>query len=118
MIFSNELVDAFPVRVFENTAGGWREIAVTFDADGNAGESLLSPAPLPPSSVFAPNHAPGQRVEVHDSYRRWLADWLPHWRAGRMLTIDYGGIPARARTNRRRAAHRRGRRGRGLQGAR
>ncbi|MCU0776606.1 MAG: SAM-dependent methyltransferase [Akkermansiaceae bacterium] len=90
VIFSNELVDAFPVRVFENTAGGWREIAVTFDADGNAGESLLSPAPLPPSSVFAPNHAPGQRVEVHDSYRRWLADWLPHWRAGRMLTIDYG----------------------------
>ncbi len=90
VVFSNELVDAFPVRVFENTADGWREIAVTFDTDGNARESLLTPAPLPPSSVFAQSHAPGQRVEVHESYRRWLTDWLPHWRAGRMLTIDYG----------------------------
>jgi SAM-dependent MidA family methyltransferase len=90
VIFSNELVDAFPIRGFENTADGWREIAVTFDSMGNAAESLLSPAPLPPSSAFSQNHPPGQRVEVHDSYRCWLADWLPHWRAGRMLTIDYG----------------------------
>jgi SAM-dependent MidA family methyltransferase len=90
VIFSNELVDAFPVRGFEKTANDWREIAVTFDADGMARESLLSPAPLPPSSAFSPNHPSGQRVEVHDSYRRWLADWMPQWRAGRMLTIDYG----------------------------
>jgi SAM-dependent MidA family methyltransferase len=90
VIFSNELVDAFPVRGFENTADGWREIALTFDAEGKATESLLSPAPLPPSSAFSPSHPPGQRIEVHDSYRRWLADWLPQWRAGRLLTIDYG----------------------------
>jgi SAM-dependent MidA family methyltransferase len=90
VIFSNELVDAFPVRGFENTTDGWREIAVTLDADGKARESLLAPAPLPPSSVFSQNHAPGQRVEVHDSYRRWLLEWLPHWKAGRLLTIDYG----------------------------
>lgn len=90
VIFSNELVDAFPLRSFENTTDGWREIAVTLDADGMALESLLSPAPLPPSSAFSQNHALGQRVEVHDSYRHWLADWLPLWRAGRMLTIDYG----------------------------
>ena len=90
VIFSNELVDAFPVRAFDNNPDGWREIAVTFDTEGNARESLLSPAQLPPSSAFSPNHPPGQRVEVHDSYRQWLADWLPHWRAGRMLTIDYG----------------------------
>ena len=24
------------------------------------------------------------------SYRLWLAEWLPLWKAGRMLTIDYG----------------------------
>jgi SAM-dependent MidA family methyltransferase len=90
VIFSNELVDAFPVRGFENSTDGWREIAVTFDAEVMARESLLSPAPLPPSSVFSQNHPPGQRVEVHDSYRRWLAEWMPLWRAGRMLTIDYG----------------------------
>jgi SAM-dependent MidA family methyltransferase len=95
VIFSNELVDAFPVRGFENTTDGWRVIAVTFDAEGKARESLLAPAPLPPSSVFSQNHAPGQRVEVHDSYRRWLLEWLPHWKAGRLLTVDYGSTADR-----------------------
>lgn len=90
VIFSNELVDAFPVRRFQKTADGWRELAVSFEPDGRVRESLLPPAPLPGSSGFSETHAQGQRIEVHDSYRRWLADWLPHWRAGRMLTIDYG----------------------------
>ena len=91
VIFSNELVDAFPVRVFEKTAGGWREVAVVFDATGRARESLMEESALPPSSSFHVDHPIGQRVEVHDSYRGWLGDWLPAWRAGRMLTIDYGG---------------------------
>jgi SAM-dependent MidA family methyltransferase/putative NADH-flavin reductase len=85
VIFSNELVDAFPVRLFENHSDGWREIAVSSDA-----ESLLPTAALPPSSGFSADHPNGQRVEVYDSYRRWLNDWLPLWKAGRMLTIDYG----------------------------
>jgi len=90
VIFSNELVDAFPVRLFEMHSDSWREIAVAFDSAGAATESLMSPAPLPPSSGFCENHPPGQRFEVHDSYRCWLAGWLPLWKAGRMLTIDYG----------------------------
>ena len=90
VIFSNELVDAFPLRLFEKSAEGWREIAVSFDSVGTPTETLMSPTPLPPSSGFCDKHPPRQRIEVHDSYRRWLADWLPHWKAGRMLTIDYG----------------------------
>jgi SAM-dependent MidA family methyltransferase len=90
VIFSNELVDAFPVRVFENHPDGWREIAVSFDSSGNATEILLSPAPLPPSSALDKPHLAKQRVEVHDSYRLWLSEWLSLWKAGRMLTIDYG----------------------------
>ncbi|HEY5813037.1 MAG TPA: SAM-dependent methyltransferase, partial [Terrimicrobiaceae bacterium] len=31
-----------------------------------------------------------QRVEVHESYHCWLREWLPVWKAGSMLTIDYG----------------------------
>ena len=34
VIFSNELVDAFPVRKFQKTIDGWRELAVSFEADG------------------------------------------------------------------------------------
>jgi len=90
VIFSNELVDAFPVRLFQKQTEGWREIAVSFDASGIASESSLPPGLLPPSSGFSAAFPAGQRIEVHDSYRRWLSEWLPLWKAGHMLTIDYG----------------------------
>lgn len=90
VIFSNELVDAFPVRRFQNHPDGWRELALAFSPDGRVLESLLPVARLPESSGFSGNHPQGQWIEVHDSYRRWLADWLPLWKSGRMLTIDYG----------------------------
>ena len=94
VIFSNELVDAFPVRRFQRTSAGWQELAVQFDAQRRAHESLLPPAPLPDSSGFLASHAIGQRIEVHESYHRYLAAWLPSWKSGRMLTIDYGATAA------------------------
>ncbi len=90
VIFSNELVDAFPVRRFQKTAVGWQELAVYFDDRKRPCESLLSPAPLPDSSSFLESHPPGQWIEVHDSYRRYLTGWMPSWKSGQMLTIDYG----------------------------
>jgi len=90
VIFSNELVDAFPVRLYEKLADGWREITVGFDDAGMPSESPSSPGPLPASSIFSTSFPDGQRVEVHASYRQWLEEWLPLWKAGRMLTIDYG----------------------------
>ena len=90
VIFSNELVDAFPVRRFQKTPDGWLELAVHRDAAGLVREVLMPAAPLPESSGFSDDHTVGQRVEVHDSYHRWLAGWLPLWKAGRLLTIDYG----------------------------
>jgi SAM-dependent MidA family methyltransferase len=86
VIFSNELVDAFPARVFRKTPEAWREVAL----DGLMKEVLLPPAELPPSSIFSIGFGHGQTVEVHDSYRIWLESWLPCWKRGEMLTIDYG----------------------------
>lgn len=100
VIYSNELVDAFPVRVFQKSGESWREVGVSIGADGGASEILLSPALPPESTVFAHDHRDGQRVEVHESYRCWLHEWLPLWKRGRMLTIDYGG-PAEALYQRR-----------------
>jgi SAM-dependent MidA family methyltransferase len=94
VIFSNELVDAFPARRFQNTTDGWRELAVAFDQNHHAHESLLPPAQLPPSSSFHQSHPIAQWIEVHDSYHEWLTAWLPIWHAGRMLTIDYGATAA------------------------
>lgn len=90
VIYSNELVDAFPVRRFQKTVDGWQELAVHFDERRVAHESLLAPAPLPESSGFLDSHPLGQRIEVHESYHRYLEEWLPRWKSGRMLTIDYG----------------------------
>ena len=90
VIFSNELVDAFPVRRFQRTQDGWRELALNFEEPSQAHEVLLPPAPLPPSASFQQDYPMGQWLEVHDSYRQWLAEWLPAWQAGRLLTIDYG----------------------------
>jgi len=90
VIFSNELVDAFPVRRFQKTTDGWQELAVHFDAQRRAHESLLPPAPLPDSSGFLASHPVGQWIEVHDSYHCYLTEWLPSWKSGLMLTIDYG----------------------------
>lgn len=90
VIFSNELVDAFPVRRFQKTAVGWQELAVCIDAQRQVHESLLRPAALPDSSGFLTRHPAGQWIEVHETYHRYLTEWLPSWKSGRMLTIDYG----------------------------
>lgn len=89
LIFHNELVDAFPVRIFEKNETEWREVYVELQK-GNACEHLEQVEQLPNSSGFSIECAPGQRIEVSEQYLRWMHDWLPHWTRGEMLTIDYG----------------------------
>lgn len=94
VIYSNELVDAFPVRLFQKSEDAWREVALVFE--GSRMKDFLMPsAKLPPSSIFNQNLANGQRIEVHESYRLWLESWLPRWRKGEMVTIDYGDTAER-----------------------
>ncbi len=89
-IFSNELVDAFPCRVFVRDGDTWKELALHVEAS-RAREVLRKTTELPESSSFALPHRDGARVEVHESFRRWLGEWIPLWKSGRLLTIDYGG---------------------------
>lgn len=88
LIVSNELVDAFPCRVFRKEPAGWRELALRLEGGCIAEEWLTGP--LPESTIFSFSWPIGQRVEVRESYQMWLRDWLPAWRTGSMLTIDYG----------------------------
>jgi SAM-dependent MidA family methyltransferase len=88
IIISNELVDAFPCRVFKKNGDGWRELALRIEQKAVV-EEWISTA-LPTSTVFFGSWPVGQRVEVHESFRVWLREWLPGWKSGNMLTIDYG----------------------------
>ncbi|MFZ4681041.1 MAG: SAM-dependent methyltransferase [Terrimicrobiaceae bacterium] len=88
VIFSNELVDAFPCRIFQKKEASWRELELRIE-DGRIVE-IWRENPPPGSTAFAPEWPEGQRVEVQESFHRWLQEWLPAWKRGAMLTIDYG----------------------------
>ncbi len=92
-IFSNELVDAFPVVLAEWRAGAWHEVWVEITPEGRLVETLR-PLPHGLSSValetaWAPLE--GQRVEIPQRYRAWLGDWSAAAVGAHLLTIDYGG---------------------------
>ncbi len=103
LIFSNELVDAFPPKVvrWNDPRRVWEELHLRDQGINGFSEEFL---PIDPescrpedSSVFGPWESNGlpladeQRSEIHFGYRDWQREWLPHLRAGAMLTIDYGG---------------------------
>lgn len=105
LIYSNELVDAFPPAVLQWNGRGWDEVGLAGRID--AGLLQLSEVPLAcpverleqlDSVALIPAAWPGgrppehQRIEIAARYRDWLLDWLPAWRRGRMLTIDYGDV--------------------------
>lgn len=92
-IYSNELVDAFPVLLAEWRDGRWQEVWVELTGEGRLAETLR-PLPEQVSSVALTqtwNPAEGQRVEVPWSYHEWLGEWSAFAEAVTMLTIDYGG---------------------------
>lgn len=96
LIYHNELVDAFPVRLLQWTLEDscWREIFLRpINSGSNAWQEVLQPLSLPAiafsSLAKSPSH-PKQRIELHQSYHQWLHSWAPHWKEGAMLTIDYG----------------------------
>jgi SAM-dependent MidA family methyltransferase len=92
-IFSNEFVDAFPcVQLLLDPAGGdWREVCVGWPEDVNRPQESFREWLRQDNPGHAPaGFPPGQRIEMHLSYRRWLESWRHLWQSGRMLTIDYG----------------------------
>lgn len=92
-IFSNELVDSFPVhRVRQPEKGCLKEIYVNFRNDFFEEEGPLSTPLL--SSYFATEDVslePGQAAEVNLAARDWLQRAAGILDRGFLLTIDYGG---------------------------
>jgi SAM-dependent MidA family methyltransferase len=93
IVYSNELLDAFPIHRIVKKHGELYEIFVTEDQ----GELLETIVPLSNSKIaqyleqFAVDLREGQVLEIHLQAKRWLksvAEWLNQ---GWILTIDYGG---------------------------
>jgi len=98
LIFSNELVDAFPAKWLRWDGTRWEEVFVAYDPSKGLGEVFrklpvdLSPIDLSAMDLTEPPS--GQRIEILPSFRQWLQDLSPHWHEGAMLTIDYGAESA------------------------
>jgi SAM-dependent MidA family methyltransferase len=92
IIISNEFVDAFPCRRLVRLETGWADIYLHYD-DGRWRQEL-SPVPISfPYSALDAGFAVGQTIEVHESFRAWLANVSAQLDVGAILTIDYGGQP-------------------------
>ncbi len=88
--FSNELVDAFPARVFRKDQQGWSELHLVKEGILSEQFAPIDDDFLPESYIFKHDFSIGQRVEVHESYQLWFQEQIPSLLKGCFLTIDYG----------------------------
>ena len=93
LFLSNELIDAFPVRVIERDVTEWKERCVEID-----GKDVLDWCVVPISDEglrAAMKELPlpeveGYRTEICLASRDWMREVAVFFRRGYVLTIDYG----------------------------
>jgi len=99
-VFSNELVDAFPVSVVTRAGGHLKEIYVVAE-DENFRENL-GPLSDPAVAAYVARYAPeleeGQRAEVNLHALEWIRAAARFLARGFVLTIDYGDVAERLYT--------------------
>jgi SAM-dependent MidA family methyltransferase len=92
VFFSNELVDAFPVRVVAFRTGEWHERLVTVAND----EHTLIDGPIADDALrnviaeLNPPEIEGYTTEISLRARDWIAEVGRAVKRGYILTIDYG----------------------------
>ena len=92
LIYHNELMDAFPVELvqYDSVSRTWNTISIIWSGE-SAHESLEAPLPdITPFSVLNTHPRASQRAEIGTDLYAWFKEWLPLWREGSMLGIDYG----------------------------
>jgi SAM-dependent MidA family methyltransferase len=96
LFLSNELVDAFPVRLVQRGSEEWRERHVMADGDGAlvwcataALDDELRDAIRQLGLPEPPQPAP-YSTEINLAARRWMQDITGFMRRGYIVTIDYG----------------------------
>jgi len=93
-LYHNELLDAFPATLIQWHENAWHEVHIGAD-----GREVWLPLDWEASERMAfhalqhwPTRQPKQRVELHPSVRQWMHSWALAWKAGTMLTVDYGDL--------------------------
>lgn len=92
-LFSNELLDSFPVHRVRRTDGGPKEIYVNYR--GNSYVEDEGPLSSPLLRTYLEEEGvvlePGQTAEVNLAARDWLREAANCLQKGFLITIDYGG---------------------------
>ncbi|RKD24077.1 hypothetical protein BEP19_06615 [Ammoniphilus oxalaticus] len=96
VVYSNELLDAFPVYILEYNGTDWQEVRVTWDGEKdqfvevlvNIGSDQLK-SYLQREKPYIPKIA-GYRIEVNLDAENWLRQIGQGLKQGYLLTIDYG----------------------------
>jgi SAM-dependent MidA family methyltransferase len=92
VFFSNELVDAFPVRVVIFLAGQWLERRVDLHDEKLiwVDRPINDPQLIAAIQELAPPEIEGYTTEINLKARDWIADIGRSMRRGYVVTIDYG----------------------------
>lgn len=93
IVFSNELLDAFPVHRVKMEAGELREFFVDVSAQGGFTWTLAAPSSDTLAAYFANNEVvlgEGQIAEVNLDIENWLKKAAASIKAGYFITVDYG----------------------------
>ena len=91
-LYSNELIDSFPVHLVEMTRAGLKEVYVISQGD-ELGETVAAPS-TPDLEAYLHRLGivlqAGQRAEINLAARSWLKSVARALTRGFVLTIDYG----------------------------
>lgn len=93
IIFSNELLDAFPVHIVEKRNSTLYEVNVTIDKEGNFAEKLVlckNDDILQWLHKYNMKLNDGQRMEIPLQMMHWIKDIASWINKGLVITIDYG----------------------------
>ena len=90
VIFANEVLDAFPVRILARTDDGIREVFVD-ERDGRLVETLRAPTSPELRYRVPEGLPPGGRWELSPAAEGWVAGLAAALTRGYVLFVDYGG---------------------------
>ncbi|WP_070120680.1 SAM-dependent methyltransferase [Bacillus marinisedimentorum] len=93
IVFSNELLDAFPVDVVKQTEEGLQEVRLICGSSGDLAETLVPATAVYSKWIDKYHRLPltaGQRIEIPLHMEKWITDISAWLSRGYVFTVDYG----------------------------